>query len=149
MTLGPGVGSRPSLRRTGSQRILVAEDDAQTREQVVDAFVEDDHEVFGLESGDDLAECLALVARHFLRAPDLVAVGIPMMRHSDVSALEGLREVGWTTPVVFMTWFAPLHVRRRIVRAGSAVVIAKPFDVAELRSAAAHVCAHVDAHVDE
>jgi CheY-like chemotaxis protein len=139
MTLAPAVGSRPASRRAGSQRILVAEDDAQTREMVVGAFVEDDHEVFGLESGDDLAECLTLVARHSLRAPDLIAVGIPMMRHSDVRALEGLRDVGWATPVVFMTWFAPLAVRRRIVRAGSAVVIAKPFDVAELRSAAAHV----------
>ena len=53
MALDSVVGSRPARRRTGSQRILVAEDDVQTREQVVDAFVEDDHEVFGLESGDD------------------------------------------------------------------------------------------------
>jgi FixJ family two-component response regulator len=49
-----------------------------------------------------------------------------------------IRRIGWTTPVVFMTWFAPLHVRRRVESAGSAVVIAKPLDLAELRSAVVH-----------
>jgi DNA-binding response OmpR family regulator len=140
-----GAGFRSAYRHTGSQRILVAEDDEETRELAIGAFVEDGHEVFGLKGGDELAECLALIVRYSLRVPDLVAVGIPMLRQSEVTALEDVRRTGWTTPVVFMTWFAPLHVRRRVESAGSAVVIAKPLDLTELRSAAVHARAACDA----
>ena len=62
------VGFHRAPHPAGSQRILVAEDDEQTRELAVGAFVEDGHDVFELRGGDELAECL-LVAGPGMLAP--------------------------------------------------------------------------------
>lgn len=120
------------------QRILVAEDDEETRDLVVRAFVEDGHDVFGLEGETELAECLDAIARSALRPPDLIAMGVRMAWHSGVDLLEGIRSDGWATPVVLMTWSAPGSVRLQIERAGAAAVVAKPFNLTELRRAARH-----------
>ena len=130
----------PSVRRTtlaGSpQRILVAEDDDETRDLVVTAFVADGHEVYGLDGEAALTECLEIIGRYSLRAPDLIAVGVRMAWHSGLDLVEGIRSAGWTTPVVLMTWSAPRGLRQRVEGAGPAALVAKPFNVTELRHAA-------------
>jgi CheY-like chemotaxis protein len=119
-----------------SQRILVAEEDEETRELVVGAFVDEGHDVFGLEGEAELAECLGMIALNALRPPDLIAMGVRMAWHSGIDLLEGIRSEGWATPVVLMTWSAPGSVRHQVQRAGAAAVVAKPFNVTELRRAA-------------
>jgi DNA-binding response OmpR family regulator len=132
---GHGV-SRRSATGGCPQRIFVAEDDEPTRDAIVTALVEEGDDVIGVECGAELAECLRIISRDSLRAPDLIAMDVCMPGHSGIEILEGLRSAGWTTPVVLMTGFASDELRSRARLAGSAVVIEKPFDVRELRSAA-------------
>jgi DNA-binding response OmpR family regulator len=123
---------------TPSRRILVAEDDEETRRMVVTAFVEDGHDVYGLDGEVALGETLSIITRHRLRVPDLIAVGVRMAWHSGIDLVDDLRSAGWTTPVVLMTWFAPRNLRSRLEKAGPAALVAKPFNVTELRGAARH-----------
>jgi CheY-like chemotaxis protein len=118
------------------QRVLVADNDDETRDLVVTAFVEDGHDVFGLDGEADLAESLEIIARHSLRAPDLIAVGVDMAWHSGIDLVEGIRSAGWMTPIVLMTWSVPPGLRARVERAGRATLVGKPFHVTELRGAA-------------
>jgi len=103
---------------------------------VVTAFVEDGYDVYGLDGEEGLTECLGIIALNSLRAPDLIAVGVGMAWHSGIDLVEGIRSAGWNTPVVLMTWAVPRNIRSRLERAGSAALVAKPFNVTELRSAA-------------
>lgn len=140
MKLEQNVTHRPSDRRTlppgPPQRILVAEEDDETRELVVSAFLEDGWDVYGLDGEVALAECLDIIRRHSLRSPDLIAVGVQMAWHSGIDLVEGIRSSGWTTPVVLMTWSIPQDVRAHVARVGSTALVGKPFNAAELRSAA-------------
>jgi CheY-like chemotaxis protein len=123
-----------------SKRILVAEGDEETRELVVTAFVEDGHDVYALDGELALGESLSIIKRHALRAPDLIAVGVGMAWHSGIDLVDDIRSAGWTTPVVLMTWFAPKNLRSRLQRAGPAALVAKPFNVTQLRGAARLAC---------
>src|ERR1035438_4447896 len=79
MTLDLRIPTHTSVRRTTrvgpSPRVLVAEDDEETRDMVVTAFVEDGYDVYGLDGEEGLTECLGIIALNSLRAPDLIAVG--------------------------------------------------------------------------
>jgi DNA-binding response OmpR family regulator len=140
MSLEPKTTPLPSVRRTTkpgpAQRILVAEDDDETRDLVVTAFVEDGCDVYGLDGEAALTECLDIIRRYSLRAPDLIAVGVGMAWHSGIDLLDGIRSAGWSTPVILMTWSVPREVRYRVQKAGPAALVGKPFNATELRSAA-------------
>jgi DNA-binding response OmpR family regulator len=140
MDLDRSVLSQVPARRASltarCQRVLVAEDDEETRDLAVTAFAGDGHDVFGLKGEAELVECLEIIARHSLRSPDLIAVGVSMAWHSGIDLVEEIRGAGWTTPLVLMTWSLRGDVRSRVEGIGAAVVVAKPFNVAELRNAA-------------
>jgi FixJ family two-component response regulator len=55
-----------------------------------------------------------------------------------IDLLEGLRGAGWTTPVLLMTAFVDPTLRSRTELAGGALVIEKPFDLAQPRDAVFH-----------
>ena len=135
MSLDTRQARRPA---PASQRILVAEDDDETRDLVVTAFVEEGHDVYALDGEAALGETLSIIARHSLRAPDLIAVGVRMAWHSGIDLVDDIRSAGWTTPVVLMTWLGPRTLRPRLEKAGPVALVVKPFNVAELRSAARH-----------
>jgi CheY-like chemotaxis protein len=126
----------PHITPGPAQRILVADDDDETRDLVVTAFVEDGCDVYGLDGEVALTECLEIISRYSLRAPDLIAVGVGMAWHSGIDLVDGIRSAGWSTPVILMTWSARGDVRSRVQRAGPAVLVGKPFNATELRSAA-------------
>jgi DNA-binding response OmpR family regulator len=140
MNLDQSVLSQAPARRatlkSRFQRVLVAEDDAETRDLVVTAFAAEGHDVFGLRGEAELVECLDIIARHSLRSPDLIAIGVSMAWHSGIDLVENVRSAGWTTPLVLMTWSMRGDLRSRVEVVGSAVVVAKPIRVAELRGAA-------------
>lgn len=131
---------QPGRPAAPSQRILVAEDDEETRELVVTAFVEDGHDVYALDGELALGESLSIITRHSLRPPDLIAVGVGMAWHSGIDLVDDIRTAGWTTPVVLMTWFVHKNMRSRLERAGPAALVAKPFNVTQLRGAARLAC---------
>ena len=130
-------GRRPAV---SPRRVLVADDDEETRELVVTAFVEDGHDVYALDGEGALNEALSIIARHSLRVPDLIAVGVGMAWHSGIDIVDDIRSAGWTAPVVLMTWFVHRNMRSRLEHVGSAALVAKPFNVTELRGAVRHAC---------
>jgi two-component system response regulator TctD len=138
------VPLRPADRQVWPRRIFVAEDDDDAREGVVASFVEDGHDVVGLRNGAELVECLDLVARESLRAPDLIALGTGAGQRSEIDLLEGLRSRGLKTPVVLMSWTASSRMRARVDLAGAAVLLTKPFNRAELRRTASRVLARAE-----
>ena len=142
MNLSPNVDTRRrgAIRKTGPagcpQRILVAEDDEEAREFVVAGLVEDGHDVVGVEDGLQLGECLEIITRESLRAPDLLVLDVRMPGRSGIDLVEDLRIEGWTTPAVLMTAFASPDLHARAEAAGSAAVVEKPFTLDGLRTAA-------------
>lgn len=117
------------------QRVFVAEDDADTREAIVRALMEEGHEVVGLEDGAQLVECLNIVARESFRAPDVIAMDVHMPGQSGIEILEALRIEGWLTPVVLFSTFVTDDLRLRAARAGSSAVLQKPFELVDLSNA--------------
>ena len=139
MNVGMLTGSHDVARRRKPtvcpRRVFVAEDDANTREVIVTALVDDGYDVIELEDGTEVVECLDIIARDAFRAPDLIAMDVRMPGRSGVDVLEGMRRTGWSTPVVLFTSFASDDLRLRAAAAGSSVVIQKPFLMSELRDA--------------
>jgi CheY-like chemotaxis protein len=125
-----------SLALAGPERILVADDDETTLDAITTELVDHGHEVVGLQDGEQLVECLDIIERDGLRAPDLIAMDVYMPGRSGIELLEGLRSAGWLTPVVLFTSFVSSDLCRRAETAGSAAVIQKPFDLTKLRNAA-------------
>lgn len=139
MNTDPSGTPTPPVRRTlppgPSQRIFVAEQDEETLDLIVSAFVEDGWDAYGMDGETALAECLEIIAHHALRPPDLIVVGVGMAWHSGIDLVEAVRSAGFATPVVLLTWSIPTDLRLRIERAGAAALVRKPFNVTELRSA--------------
>jgi CheY-like chemotaxis protein len=131
---------RRTLPPPSTQRVLVSEPDEETRDLVTTTFVEDGHDVYGLDGEVSLSECLEIIQRHALRVPDLLVIGVDMAWHSGADLVESVRSAGWTTPVVLMTWSVPADLRLRVERAGSAQLVRKPFNATELRRAARRAC---------
>jgi DNA-binding response OmpR family regulator len=142
VTTNPPVGG--ATRQVLPRRIFVAEDDDDTRTLVVTAFVEDGHDVVGLRDGAELLECLDMVARDALRAPDLLAMGAGVAGRSEIELLERIRRSGWQTPTVVMSWIASSRMRARVDLAAPAALLTKPFNMAELRRTSSRVLARAE-----
>jgi CheY-like chemotaxis protein len=125
-----------AMAPVSAQRVFVADDDAETREAIVAALVDEGHEVIGLEDGAEVVECLHIVARDAFREPDLIAMDVCMPGKSGLEVLELLRTEGWATPVVLFSSFVSDELRTRVALAGSSVIIQKPFQLIDLSNAA-------------
>jgi PAS domain S-box-containing protein len=113
----------PSLRRL---HVLLAEDNADTREFVVRFLTERGATVSVAVHGEEAVE-KALRQRF-----DVILMDIQMPRLDGYSALERLREHHCTTPVVALTAHAMAEERQRCQAAGFARFLTKPVDVPAL-----------------
>jgi DNA-binding response OmpR family regulator len=132
--IGTGSEARAGLEGAFSERIFVAEYDDATRERIVEALIEDGHDVIGVEDGIQLIECLEIICRDGFREPDLIAMDVSMPSGSGIDLLEELRAAGWMTPVLLMGAFTSPELATRIERAGAAALIVDPFNRRELRA---------------
>ena len=124
---------------TGNQPacVVVAEDDPEMRSLVAQCLRRDSYDVF--EVGDG-ARLLVRIGRQYrLDAPepkiDLVVTDLRMPVVTGLAILRGLRAAHRTTPVILMTAFGDEAVRHEAVGLG-AVLLDKPFSMAELRATA-------------
>ncbi len=108
-------------------RVLVVEDDAETRELVVRALTRDGHAVHGA--------CSALEARSALadRDVDVVVLDLGLPDASGTSLCTALRAEGQTVPILVLTAHGAVSSRVACFDAGADDFLAKPFAVAELR----------------
>jgi CheY-like chemotaxis protein len=107
-------------------RLVVAEDDPDMRDLVVATLRADGYDVVEATNG---AELLARVAEGDCA---IVLTDVRMPQVSGIEALERMRGDGHSFPVVIMSAFADAALTARVRRLG-AVVIAKPFDIGDLR----------------
>ena len=116
---------RPVYRGTG-RRVVVAEDEALIRLDVVETLVEAGFDVVG-EAGDgEKAVELATELR-----PDVVVMDIKMPILDGISAAERIGKAR-IAPVVLLTAFSQAELVERARDAGAMAYVVKPFTPAEL-----------------
>jgi CheY-like chemotaxis protein len=110
-------------------RVLVAEDDADAREMLVEALREEGYQVIEVENGRQLAKCLVKPYGHTCPRPDVVISDIRMPGHTGLEVLAALRESDWAMPVILVTAFGDEDTHEEARRLGAALVVDKPCSV--------------------
>ncbi len=123
----PGPSTRPA-------RILVAEDDGELRQVVIESLRKDGHEVVDVADGNQL---LIRITSHYRLRPDpepidLIVTDIRMPVVNGLDIIQSLRDAHWSTPVVIMTAFADTETRAHAHRLG-ALLLDKPVKMSVLR----------------
>jgi DNA-binding response OmpR family regulator len=124
----------PSSERRPA-RVVVAEDDPEMRELVVQCLRRDEHDVY--EVGDG-ARLLVRIGRQYrMHDPedriDVIVTDLRMPLVNGLAILRGLRAAHCSTPVILMTAFGDEAVRKEAAEL-HAVLLDKPFSMAELRA---------------
>ncbi len=119
-------------------RILVAEDDDEMRRLVSESLREDGYDVVAVNDGGRLLVTLAheFVHKDGAELADLIVSDIRMPISSGMQILEQLRATRWLGPVILMTAFGSPETRAH-ARALGALLLDKPFDMDDLRTAVA------------
>jgi CheY-like chemotaxis protein len=117
-------------------RVLVAEDDADTREALVHALRRDGYEVIEAHNGWELLQYLATQDADVRDGGqvDLVISDVRMPGKNGLDILAGLRWANGSTPFILITGFSDLQMRAEARRLGAAALLAKPFELDQLRS---------------
>ena len=111
---------------TATRRVVVAEDEALIRLDVVEMLTEAGFEVVG-EAGDG-EEAVRLAQQH---KPDLVVMDIKMPVLDGISAAERIAGAR-IAPVVLLTAFSQKELVERARDAGAMAYVVKPFSAADL-----------------
>jgi DNA-binding NtrC family response regulator len=113
--------------------ILLAEDDADMRDLLAQAFRRAGYEVIEAKNGTEL---LNFAATGYLRSPctlpDIIVSDVRMPGFTGMEVLAGLRSSDWAMPVVLISAFADPATHDEAQRLGAAMFLDKPFDVEEL-----------------
>ena len=107
-------------------RVLVAEDEALIRLDLVEMLSEEGYEVVGQAGDGETAVALATELR-----PDLVVMDVKMPKLDGISAAEIIAKER-IAPVVILTAFSQRELVERAREAGAMAYVVKPFDKADL-----------------
>lgn len=118
-------------------RLLVAEDDDETRGALVDLFERGGYDVRAVNDGSSLLYRLEpmLLSEPGHWPPDLILTDVRMPGLDAVNIVEELREVGWDTPVIIVTGFGDQKLRGRINKLENADYFEKPVKADEIEEA--------------
>ena len=121
-------------------RILLAEDDEAMRELLAGVLRRDGFDVLLAESGDQLLQRVTaqVLRRTDRRGVDLIISDVRMPMFSGIEVLEALRRCDWSVPCILISAFADEALCAEAERLG-AMLFAKPFELDDLRLAAAHL----------
>ena len=115
-------------------RLLLAEDDDDTRDALVELFERSGYDVRSVADGSSLLYRLEpmLLSEPGHWPPDLIMTDIRMPGIDALSIVEELRDVGWETPVIIITGYGCRETRRRIGDMEGADYFEKPIDIGGL-----------------
>ncbi len=125
----PQPADPPASSAGARTRILVAEDEALIRLDLVEMLGEEGYDVVGQASNGEQAVELAKELR-----PDLLIMDVKMPVLDGLSAAEQLHEVK-LCPVIMLTAFSQTELVERARDAGVMAYIVKPFTADDLRPA--------------
>jgi two-component system, response regulator PdtaR len=109
------------VSETGARRVIVVEDEALIRMDIVEVLRENGFDVVGEASDGETAISLT---RELL--PDLVVMDITMPKMDGLTAAEAINKER-LAPVVMLTAFAQPEFVARAVEAGAIAYVVKPF----------------------
>ncbi|MBL8601673.1 MAG: response regulator transcription factor [Myxococcales bacterium] len=109
-------------------RVLVIEDNLETRELVARALARDGQEVTGAADAD---EALAVIDQV---DPEVIVLDLGLPGTSGLALCEALRRRGHETPLLVLTAQGAVSCRVACLDAGADDFLAKPFAIAELRA---------------
>ena len=116
----------PSTSSTTTRRVVVAEDEAIIRLDIVEMLQEAGYDVVGQAGNGE--EAVALAEEH---KPDLVVMDIKMPVLDGISAAERIVKAR-IAPVVLLTAFSQSELVERARDAGAMAYVVKPFTSADL-----------------
>ena len=108
-----------------AKRVLVAEDEALIRMDIVESLTEFGYEV--VAQAADGEEAVALATQH---KPDICIMDVKMPKLDGISAAEKIAEL--RIPVVLLTAFSQKELVTRASEAGAMAYIVKPFSPSDL-----------------
>jgi DNA-binding response OmpR family regulator len=114
-------------------RILLAEDDRQTRRLLGELLRQDGHKVIEARDGSALLDHVASTILDGRRAPfDLIVSEQRLPGVTGLSVLGGLRESDWSTPFLLIVGAHDADLEGEARRLGASV-LAKPFELDAVR----------------
>jgi len=122
-------------------RILVAEDDDEARDLLVESLDREGYHAIELEDGFELSDYLELSNRTVSRRlqPDLILTDVQMPGRTGLEVLREARRQGLTCPCILLSGFAEEALRAAAQTLGPAYVLRKPFDLEALLALVARV----------
>lgn len=127
---------------TARPRLLLAEDDLQMRQLLADALRKDGYDVIEAIDGLGLLDELAIWLIDQKRrdpAIRLIISDIRMPGVTGLSILAGLRQAGFSAPIILMTAFGDSDTHAAAMRLGVTAIFDKPFELDELRALVARL----------
>lgn len=124
------------VHRLGRRRVLVAEEDGDTRRLLASALRADGYEVIEATNGFELLEQLsgALVFGDPAGMPEAIVMGLWMHGVSGRSIVDGLRDAQWSTPIVLISKQRGREPREELARCRAHALFEEPFDMDDLRT---------------
>lgn len=114
-------------------RVLVADDDPDTREALADALRQDGYEVIEAQNGWELLQHLAIPGERPTPV-DLVISDVRMPGKNGLDILAGLRWANGETPFILITGFGDSQMHAEARRLGATALLSKPFELDQLRT---------------
>jgi len=134
---------------TAMAPILLAEDDDELRRVIARTLREEGYQVTEASNGFDLLDRIEAAIAWGGRAQppiSLIISDVRMPGMTGIDVLSILRCAYWATPVILMSAFADATMRLEAAELGAAAVIAKPFDLDELKIAVRNAVRRSEVH---
>jgi CheY-like chemotaxis protein len=111
--------------------VLVADDNDDIRQLMVKALSGDGYNVLEARDGREVLEAVI----NAQRAPDVIVLDVQMPEINGLALLAGLRNGGWTMPIIIITAYGAARLRDHAERMGATALFGKPFEIHDLRMA--------------
>ena len=117
--------------------VLLVEDDAELRHLIARTLRRDGHHVVECANGDAAFDWLGdgVFDGYYERLPALVVSDVRLPYFDGLEILEALRGAVTRVPVILITGFPDDELYRRALTLGARNVLAKPFELEDLRAA--------------
>jgi CheY-like chemotaxis protein len=127
---------RRPLIESRAPRVLLADDDHDTRAVLAAALRQDGFQVLEARDGGELLELVsASLLGEASPQPDLIVSDVRMPGFSGLGILTGLRASSWKVPFVLVTAYGSDDLFDEAREVGADAIFYKPFDIDDLRTA--------------